>query len=86
MPDYQGVGLGTNFLNAIAEHYSKMGYDFSITTSAKNLILALKRSDRWMCSFFGTVKKKVGIHKLRIGVKMGSFFYRKGKEKNEDIL
>lgn len=47
LPDYQGIGLGTKFLNKIAEYYKKQNYDFCIVTSAKNLINALKKNNKW---------------------------------------
>lgn len=47
LPDYQGIGLGTQFLNLIAEYYKKQGFTFSIVTSAKNMIRALVKSDKW---------------------------------------
>ena len=47
LPDYQGIGLGTKFLNEIAKYYSNMGYDFTIVTSAKNMIMALRKSSKW---------------------------------------
>lgn len=47
MPDYQGIGLGTKFLNVIAEHYKQEGFDFRIVTSAKNMINALNGSEKW---------------------------------------
>lgn len=47
LPDYQGVGLGTKFLDVIAEHYKEQGFDFSIVTSAKNMINALNNSKKW---------------------------------------
>lgn len=47
MPDYQGIGLGTRFLNFIAEYYKKQNFDFGIVTSAKNLISSLKKSEKW---------------------------------------
>lgn len=75
LPDYQGIGLETKFLDAIAKHYFKMGYDFSITTSAKNLILALNKSENWKCTQFSGNKKQRGKIPLRIGVKTASFFY-----------
>ena len=50
LPDYQGIGLGTKFLNFMAEYYIQKGYDFSIITTAKNLIHSLKKSDKW-CMF-----------------------------------
>ena len=48
LPDYQGIGLGTKFLNTIAEIYKQKGYELSIITTAKNLISALKKSDKWL--------------------------------------
>ena len=33
LPDYQGIGLGTKFLDEMGEIYSKLGWDFSIITS-----------------------------------------------------
>lgn len=47
LPDYQGIGLGTKFLTQIADYYNSMHYEFSIVTSAKNMILALKNSKQW---------------------------------------
>jgi len=54
LPDYQGIGLGTKFLEKIAEMYTKDGYTFSIITSARNLMQALKnRNDKWRCAGYG---------------------------------
>lgn len=53
LPDYQGVGLGVKFLNEIAKYYNKLGFDFSIVTSAKNLISALSRNDKWLLFRYG---------------------------------
>ena len=50
LPDYQGIGLGTKFLNYMADYYTNKGFDFSIITTAKNLIQSLKKSDKW-CLF-----------------------------------
>lgn len=47
LPDYQGIGLGTRFLNLVGDYYKANGYDFTIVTSAKNMISALRRSDKW---------------------------------------
>lgn len=58
LPDYQGIGLGTKFLNIMAEYYIKDNYDFSIVTTAKNLIASLKKSDKW-CLFRYNKHRKV---------------------------
>lgn len=47
LPDYQGIGLGTKFLEEIAKLYAN--YDFTIVTSAKNMIYALNKSEKWIC-------------------------------------
>lgn len=48
LPDYQGIGLGTRFLDSVARMYVAQGYEFSIVTSAKNMIAALNRSSEWI--------------------------------------
>lgn len=53
MPDYQGIGLGRKFLNIVSDHYAKMGYDFKIQTSAKNLINALIKDEKWLLARYG---------------------------------
>lgn len=54
LPDYQGVGLGTHFLNVVASFYDE--YDFNITTTAKNLIHALNKSEKWSFQRYGRWK------------------------------
>lgn len=53
LPDYQGIGLGTKFLNVVAEYITKQGNELSIVTSAKNMIATLYKSDRWFCTSYG---------------------------------
>lgn len=57
MPDYQGIGLGTKFLNFMGEYYKKQNYDFEIMTSAKNLISNLKKSEKWCLFRYNKGKK-----------------------------
>lgn len=82
LPDYQGIGLGTKFLNVIADMYKKQGYDFTIVTSAKNMICALIRSDKWFMVRYGTprcLSKKSAIDykrtSMRSDCKTASFKY-----------
>ena len=84
LPDYQGIGLGKMFLNAIAEIYKNEGFDFSIKTSAKNLIFALKKDENWVLKSFDYSKDKCrdynGIKKTyRKNCKAASFMYKKGR-------
>lgn len=84
MPDYQGIGLGTKFLNLIAEMYSEQGYDFSIITSAKNLINSLRKSDKWCMYKYGKQKptnsktsKIDKFRKVRSECYTASFMFKK---------
>lgn len=84
LPDYQGIGLGYKFLTFIADMYTKNGYDFSIVTSAKNLIMKLYNSDKWICqriSVNNCASNKSAIDfkrkSMRNKCKTASFFYKK---------
>ena len=81
LPDYQGVGIGRNFLNIIARKYRAEGYDFSITTSANNLLCALTKDERWDCIRYSKVKQSESGLKsfkrtMRSSVKTATFFFR----------
>lgn len=81
LPDYQGIGIGRKFLNVVAKKYRDMGFDFSIVTSAKNLINALRKDPLWTCIRYGkTQKSATGLQNMkktiRNNVKTGSFFFR----------
>lgn len=83
LPDYQGIGLGTSFLNLIAEYYTKQNYDFSIITSAKNLINALRKNKNWcMYGYDKSKNSKTGTidnhRKVRSECYTGRFMYKKG--------
>lgn len=85
LPDYQGIGLGTRFLSAIANHYHAQGCEFSIVTSAKNMIAALNKSPNWILNRYGVnncFSKKSAIDygrkSIRTNNKTASFFYKGG--------
>ena len=81
LPDYQGIGLGTRFLDIVAQHYVEQGFDFRIVTSAKNMIVALKRSNkwvmvRWSVEHCGNEKSLIDYKRSSIRkVKTGAFKY-----------
>lgn len=86
LPDYQGIGLGTKFLSEIAKMYVKQGFDFSITTSAKNLMRGLNRREEWICQHYGDLGKHIGgrlcsaLNKTgSFGRQTATFFYKGGK-------
>lgn len=83
LPDYQGIGLGTKFLNVVADFYKSQGYDFSIVTTAKNLAVSLRNNNHWRCARYGVNKcnnDKSTIDNnrksMRDNCKTFSFFYK----------
>lgn len=84
LPDYQGIGLGYKLVSFIAQKYSDEGYDVSIVTSARNLIMKLYNSDKW-------ILQRLGVNKgsnqptaldwfrdsMRTRCKTATFFYKK---------
>lgn len=90
MPDYQGIGLGTSFLTQIAQYYKSKGYDFSIVTSAKNMISTLNNRAEWVLTRYSSnvhpdVKKGIGYgyhglgKSMRSNCKVASFYYKGNK-------
>lgn len=82
LPDYQGIGLGYKFLCEIAKYYSDKGYDFSIVTSAKNLIMKLYASKYWRMqrlsvNKWSSAKSSIDYRRpsMRQRCKTASFFY-----------
>lgn len=87
LPDYQGIGLGTKFLNFIAEMYTNKGWTYCAITSSRNLVNALKRDDNWIAynkKGFGVghQSKKMGYRKTR-EVATVSFLYKPNCEKKD---
>lgn len=84
LPDYQGIGIGVRFLNIVAQIYIKQGFDFSIITSAKNLIQALRKRDDWVmiryaASSCSSNKNAIDYKRpsMRSKVKTASFYYKR---------
>ena len=82
LPDYQGIGLGSKFLDIVAKHYHDEGYDFSIVTSARNFIFKLSKNPNWAMIRLGVNKcssdKSAIDYKrtsMRSNCKTASFFY-----------
>lgn len=89
LPDYQGIGIGGAFLEAIAKKYTEQGYDFRIVTSARNMIHKLGKSDRWATTRYGVVnfntKTKIKcIAKNYRHVTTGAFLYKGGVSDGKD--
>ena len=83
LPDYQGIGLGTKFLNFVADYYASLGYQFSIVTSAKNMIYSLNNSEHWTLKRYSaskcsSIKSAIDYKRktIRTNCKTASFFYK----------
>ena len=87
LPDYQGIGIATKFLEIIAKYYTNKGYDFSIVTSAKNLIYALQKNNNWTLiryssSSCSSSKLAIDYNRktIRKNCKTASFFFKKNNK------
>lgn len=86
LPDYQGIGIGTAFLRHVGAIYSDAGFDFRITSSAKNVLHSLNKSPNWKLERYSrysektkTVSDKALGKSARLNVKTASFKYIGGK-------
>lgn len=53
LPDFQGVGIGTAFVNAVAQLFADEGKTFITTTSHPAMIFARAHSPRWKTTRIG---------------------------------
>lgn len=60
-PDYQGVGIGIKFTNAIAEYFKNMGKTYISTTSNPAMIIGRSKDKRWIMTRFNRVSSGSGI-------------------------
>ena len=86
LPDYQGCGIGTAFINAVAEIYTKQGYRFNLTTTTPALVGALRKSDKWVLLRYGRNKidyTKMGVTHLNKTISTNritySFWFKDGE-------
>lgn len=56
LPDYQGIGIGTNFITFIAELYSQKELTMKLITTTPSIRFALDRSDKWLLTRSGKVQ------------------------------
>lgn len=56
LPDFQGIGIGMNFINEICEQYKEKGLNVNLTTTTPSLVGALTRDKKWLLKRFGRSK------------------------------
>ena len=84
LPDYQGIGIGKQFLTFVAKKYADDGFDVKITTSAKNLIYSLMKDPQWIMQRYSANKKTPTknkrcsklINSIRDNCKTASFYFQ----------
>lgn len=76
LPDYQGVGIGTQFLNAVCQRVKDSGNRVRITTSHPSLLGYLRKSDKWALAR----KTEAGKRKFQLGY---SVRHAKGKKQKQ---
>ncbi|GHT13128.1 hypothetical protein FACS1894170_08760 [Planctomycetales bacterium] len=64
LPDYQGIGIGSRFMEAVGDIYLQRGSRFSITGTHRSVIEHCRRSNRW---------RLINVNKLKHGRAMVSF-------------
>lgn len=67
MPDYQGIGVGVKFINAVAGIIHGDGYKLNLTTTTPALVAALKKSDQWILTRKGVVPRSATAHLAAMG-------------------
>ena len=64
LPDFQGIGIGKQFLNAVSEIYYKQDFRVLLTTGALSFINSLSREKDWkLTRKLGKVGESKGILK-----------------------
>lgn len=66
LPDFQGIGIGTRFINEVTKHYIENGFKMNLTTTTPALVHALARDNNWALVRKGRVKntlaKNMGLY------------------------
>lgn len=57
LPDYQGVGIGVRFINAVSGIIAGEGFNVNLTTTTPALVVALRRSQDWALVRKGVAKQ-----------------------------
>ena len=64
LPDYQGIGLGSRFIDFIAGLYKAQGLEFNLITTTPALRFSLIKNKNWFLRRSGHVQKPGNIKHL----------------------
>lgn len=68
LPDYQGIGIGMSFINAVAKIVDKEGFELNLTTTTPSIVGALRKSPKWILARFGRIKGDFKDMQSRYGI------------------
>lgn len=63
LPDFQGIGIGTRFINEVTKHYTENDWNMNLTTTTPALVHALARDKNW--ALVRSSRMKAGLGKFR---------------------
>ncbi len=72
LPDYQGIGIGTKFINEVTKHYANEGWNINLTTTTPALVHALARDKNWSLVRANRTKNTMQKNFKRYGTKVGT--------------
>ena len=82
LPDYQGIGIGTKFIEEIAKVYTDNGYILNLTTTTPSLVNTLRRNKNWILIRFGRSKSSYETFGKKYGSKKSVSHLSKVKSDN----
>jgi GNAT superfamily N-acetyltransferase len=69
LPDYQGVGIGKQLLNFVADRYKQQGLRVSIGTSHPAMVQSLRSDGRWILTSIGDSHQNKGSTGKTMGLR-----------------
>lgn len=72
LPDYQGIGIGTRFINEVSKLYIEKGFNMNLTTTTPALVHALARDKNWALVRANRTKNTVQKNFKRYGIEVGT--------------
>lgn len=85
LPEYQGIGVGTAFCNAVGRALKLENKRLHVVTSNVAFIRALQKSPDWVCTFVGrqTAPRHHGLGKTSSKNRITATFEYKSNERAE---
>ena len=68
LPDYQGIGIGTRFIKAVAEDITRQGLELNLTTTTPSIVHALSKSKDWILARYGYIQKDFKTFEEKYGI------------------